>query len=137
MLVINQNGTQRDNAWYRNFPVKSKEEFGIVKMTVQELSDSQQASGLAGRVTVQTVGGLLFLAIWNSKAGDDTLYVTADNSQEMTDGRFFNSFIPSEEFRAFILQWAEANSSKSETSGSLPFDSTVATDDFEEEEQVI
>lgn len=130
MLTINQNGTQRDNAWYRSFATKSKEEFGIVKMTVQELSPLQQASGLAGRVTVQTVGGLLFLAIWNSKAGDDTLYVTADNSQEMEDGRYFNSFIPSEEFRAFLLQWAEANASKSESFGEkLPFDEAEFAED--------
>lgn len=132
MLVINQNGTQRVNDWYRSVPKKSKEEFGIVKMTVQPLSESQQISGLAGRITVQTVGGLLFLAVWNSKDDDDTLYVTADNSQEMEDGRFFNSFIPSEEFRAFILQWAEANASKAELT-ELPFDKTVEEDDFVED----
>jgi hypothetical protein len=122
MKVLNQTGTTRDNAWYRNVVTKSAEEYGIIKMTVQELTPAQLNSGLAGRVTVQTVGGLLFLAIWNSKAGDDTLYATADNSQEMEDGRFFNSFIPSEEFRAFLLQWAESNCSKSESAGKLPFD---------------
>jgi hypothetical protein len=108
MKILSQ-GNVRANDWYRQIAVPTKEELGIKEITVHTLSDSQMVAGLAGRLTVKTIGGLLFVAVWNSKEGDGTFYMTADNSEEVEPGKFYNSFIPSEGFRAYILNFADAH----------------------------
>jgi hypothetical protein len=108
MKVLNQ-GSTRANDWYRHVPAVSKEELGITRLTIQPLTDAQIHAGLAGRITVQTIGGLLFVAIWNSKENDGTFYMTADNSEQVEEGKYMNSFIPSDGFRAYILQFVDAH----------------------------
>jgi hypothetical protein len=118
-----------DYAWYRNYPTKTNDELGIFKIIKQSyaLTEAQRASGMVGRVTVDSLAGKIYLSIWNSKAGDGTLKLRPDHSQKTEDGRFLNTFIPSKDFRAFILQWAEDNSIKSELYKHLP----ISDDDFE------
>jgi hypothetical protein len=108
MKILSQ-GNVRANDWYRHVAVPTKEELGIKDIVVHDLSESQMVAGLAGRLTIKTIGGLLFVAVWNSKDGDGTFYMTADNSQEVEAGKYYNSFIPSEGFRAYILNFADAH----------------------------
>lgn len=116
MKVLNQSNVKA-NDWYRHVPVKSKEELGIKKIVLHPHSENQVIAGLAGRLTVHTIGGLLFVAIWNSKEGDGTFYLTADNSEDI-DGKYYNSFIPSDDFRAFILTFADNHTEPMETASS-------------------
>lgn len=132
MKVLNQESTKRANDWYRHVPAVTREELGITKLTIQDVTDAQVNAGLAGRMTVQTVGGLLFVAIWNSKEGDGTFYMTADNSEEI-DGKYYNSFIPSDAFRAHMLQFADAHTSVPEqrpTLEEIQADFNLASDDL-------